>query len=319
MKLKITILFLSIYAFTFSQSDNVSYKDLGIQKKPVKIESMTYSMEDKFVTDNASDLYTFDENGSILLHEFNIYGDYASSTSEISKYQNDKIIQREVTVKNRPNFSSVMTFKYENDNLKQKTYQAKYYKNEFLFSYDKDNKLIEIKGVYNSNYSIEKYYYNQEKLYKTVIQYFNNDTISSQNMKLYIDDKVVVEYDGNDKFSKAYLKEEKSEMLLQLNHAKPLQEINKIESKIINENMSFAKFKEYLLNKSNAAYVKVIVNERCKNNENNDWIAKMGIDKMFKEERKYYTFRKITYADGTESGSTDFNIFTINELKAMFK
>ena len=319
MKLKITILFLSIYAFTFSQTDNVSYKDLGIQKKPVKIESMTYSMEDKFVTDNASDLYTFNENGSILLHEFNIYGDYASSTSEISKYENDKIMQREVTVKNRPNFNSVMTFKYENDNLKQKSYQAKYYKNEFLFSYDKDNRLIEIKGVYNSNYSIEKYYYNQEKLYKTVIQYFNNDTISSQNMKLYIDDKVVVEYDGNDKFSKAYLKEEKSEMLLQLNHTKPLQEINKIESKIINENMSFAKFKEYLLNKSNAAYVKVIVNERCKNNENNDWIAKMGIDKMFKEERKYYTFRKITYADGTESGSTDFNIFTINELKAMFK
>ncbi len=320
MKLKITILFLSIYAFTFSQTDNISYKDLGLHKKVVKVESMTYSMEDKFVTDRAGDLYRFDENGSILEHEYNVFGNYASSTSETSTYENGKIIQRDVTVKNRPNFTSNMTFKYdENGNLKQKNAQAKYYKNEFLYSYDNENKLIEIKGIYNNRYSIEKHFYKKERLYKTVIQYFNNDTVSSENIKLYIQDKVVVELDVNDKFSKAYLNDESGEMLLQLNHTNPLKEITNIESKIANENLTLAQFKEYILNKKNAPFVKIIVNEHFKNNENNDWIAKMSIDKMHNEEQTYYAFRKITYADGTESGSIDFNMFTINELKAMYK
>lgn len=320
MKLKTTLFLLIISAFSFAQTIDVSYKDLGLHKKVSKVESMTYSMEDKFVTDNASDLYMFDENGFILLHKFNIYGDYASSTSEVSKYQNNKIIQRDVTVENRPNFKSVMTFEYDNNNnLKQKKYEAKYYKNEFIYTYDKDNKLIEVKGIYNSNYSIEKYFYKKDKLYKTIIQHFNNETVSSESIKLYIDNKVVVEYDGTDKFSKAYIKDDGGDMLLQINHANPLKQIEKMELEVTKEDITLNKFKEYLLNKDNKPFVKTIVNERYKNNENNDWIAKMGIDIMFKEERKYYTFRKITYADGTESGSIDFNMFTINELKTMFK
>ncbi|WP_445720074.1 hypothetical protein [Flavobacterium sp.] len=318
MKLKFTILFISIYAFSFSQKNDVSFKDLGLHKKVIKVESMTYSMEDKMVYDTSNDIFNFDDNGAILYHEFNIYGKYESSTYEHSKYENNKLIQRDVTVKNRPNFTSFLTCKYDsNNNLKQQTQQAKYYNNDFFYTYDKKDRLIEIKGVYKNSYSIEKFYYENEKLYKTIIQYFKQDTVSSENIKLYIQEEVVVEYDVNDKFSKAYLNDENAKLLIQLNYSDPLLNIEEIESKIIKEQFSAKMLKDYLLNDDNKPFVKIIVNERFKNNEHNDWIAKVGVDKMHREEQIYYTFRKITYADGIESGSTDFDIFLVNELKTM--
>ena len=95
MKLKITILFLSIYAFTFSQTDNVSYKDLGIQKKPVKIESMTYSMEDKFITDSryGEPYYHISymlDNGEVVVEDVSAQEYYRTRTGQIFYFSRSK-------------------------------------------------------------------------------------------------------------------------------------------------------------------------------------------------------------------------------------
>ena len=67
---------------SFAQKTEVNYKDLGFTKKIKKVESYTYSFEDKWVTDKSSDVYEFDEKGNIINHAYFVYGKYASETFE---------------------------------------------------------------------------------------------------------------------------------------------------------------------------------------------------------------------------------------------
>ena len=102
------LLFIPIFFFckiTIGQIPEVNYKDLGFTQKIKKVESYTYSLDDKWVTDKSSDVYEFDEKGNITHHEFLIYGKYASATSENSTYENGLLVSR--LVEPRPTSSAV--------------------------------------------------------------------------------------------------------------------------------------------------------------------------------------------------------------------
>lgn len=316
MKKYSTILLTCLNFIAFAQQPEVSYQDLGFTKKIRKVETFSYSMEDKMVTDKSSDSYDFDEQGNILHHEYHVYGKYASSTSENSMYENGLLVKREILVKNQPNFNATLTFQYDKKkNLIQKTYQSAQYKNVFHFSYDKQNQLSEIKGIYAKNHSVEKFYYKNGRLVKSVEEYFSKDTVQSKTIKLYINKKPVIEYYSNDAFLKAYLEDEKEHIMLQMNYPEPIQNVNGIGTEIQYDELTVAQLKEGLMNERNQPYRKIEVKEILKQNDSNDWIAKAGIDTRYNQ-YTYYVFRKITYADGSVSGSTDFDIFTVNELKS---
>lgn len=316
MKKYITLLCIGFSFLSYAQQPDVNYKDLGFTRKIKKVESFSYAMEDKSVTDKSSDSYEFDENGNIIHHEYHVFGKYASATSENSTYDNGLLVKREILVKNRPGFNAILTYQYDKkNNLIKKTYQSSQYKNDFLFSYDKSNKLAEIKGIYANNYSVEKFYYEKEKLLKSVTQFFSKDTVQSETIKLYIDEKPALEYYSNDTFLKAYLEDDNEFIMLQMNYPEPIQNMNGIESEIKYEELSNEQLKENFFNDRNEIYRKIDVREVLKQNQNNDWIAKAGVDNRYNK-YTYYVFRKITYADGSISGSTEFNIFLVNELKS---
>lgn len=317
MKQIFSFYILLIATFIYAQQPEVSYKDLGFTKKIKKVETFTYSMEDKMVLDRSSDSYIFDENGNITNHEYHVYGKYASSTSENSIYENGLLVKREILVKDRPNFDAIITFQYDKKkNLVKKNYQSKLYKNDFIFSYDNKNQLIEIKGIYANNYSVEKFYYQKERLVKSINQYFSKDSIQSETIKLYIDDKVVIECNAKNKLFIAYLNEDLKNMVLKMNYPEPIQNLNGIETEITFEELSVFKLKEGLLNDRNKPFRLIEANEVKKQNEHKDWIAQAGVYFRHKKNENYYSFRKITYADGSVSGSTDFDIFTVNELNS---
>ena len=93
-------------------------------------------------------------------------------------------------------------------------------------------------------------------------------------------------------------------------------EKNGIETEITFEELSVFKLKEGLLNDRNKPFRLIEANEVKKQNEHKDWIAQAGVYFRHKKNENYYSFRKITYADGSVSGSTDFDIFTVNELNS---
>ena len=314
---KLIILFLLNSAISlFAQQPEVTFKDLGFTKKVKKVETYSYSLEDKMVIDKSSDSYDFDDNGNIIHHEYHIFGKYASSTSESSEFVNGTLIKRETLVENRPNFNSVLTYEYDKKVLVKKIYKSALFKNDFFFKYNKNGQLAEIKGVYANNYSIEEFFYNDKVLYKSVVKYFSKeDKIQSETIKLYLNDEVVLECKQGDSFFTAYLKDKKQNIELKMNLPDPIQMVNGIETEIKYEEITLQTLRENLLNDRNKPYRKIEVNEVLEQNEHNDWIVKAGIDNRYNN-YEYFIFRKITYADGTVSGSTDFNIFKVNQLKS---
>lgn len=314
------LLFIPIFLFckiTFAQIPEVNYKDLGFTQKIKKVESYTYSLEDKWVTDKSSDVYEFDEKGNITHHEFLIYGKYASATSENSTYENGLLVKREILVKNRPNFNAIITYKYDkNKNLIQKKYKSSQYENDFIFSYNSNNKLAEIKGIYAKNHSVEKFYYEDDKLLKSINQYFAKDSVLSETITLYIDEEKVIECNPKNNYLIAYLKEHTENRVLKMNYPNPMENIKGIESEIKQEGLTVKQLRENFLNNRNEPYRLVEANEKQQLNDKNDWIVQLGTYYRYKEFEKYYTFRKITYADGTTSGGIDFDISKVNELNA---
>lgn len=316
MKKLIILFLLNSTISLFAQQPEVSFKDLGFAKKVKKVETYSYSLEDKMVIDKSSDSYDFDENGNIIHHEYHIFGKYASSTSENSTYKNGLLVKREILVKNRPNFNAILTYEYDKaKNLIKKTYKSAQFKNDFLFYYDEKNRLTEIKGIYANNYSVEKFHYHKEKLVKSVNQYFTVDnTIQSETIKLYIDEKVVLEHYSLDKFLKAYVKNNEENIIFQMNVPELNRKISEIEMEIRYKKLNNERLKDWIMNDQNQPYRKIEIEEIFKNNANNDWIVKADIDNRFGRNINYI-FRKITYADGSVSGSIDFDIFSVNELK----
>lgn len=317
MKKIIILILLSNTISIFAQQPEVSFKDLGFTKKVKKIETNSYSFEDKMVEDKSSDSYDLDENGNIMHHEYHIFGKYASSTSENSTYKNGVLVKREILVKNRPNFNAILTYEYDKaKNLIKKTYKSSQFKNDFLFSYDEKNRLTGIKGIYANNYSVEKFHYHKGKLVKSVNQYFTADNVvQSETIKLYIDEEVVLEHYSKDKFFKAYVMNNKENIFLLMNLPDLDKKISEIEMEIRYKNLNIERLKDWIMNDKNASYREIEAKEIFINNANNDWIVKADIDNRFGENISYI-FRKITYADGSVSGSTDFDIFTVNELKS---
>ena len=311
---------LIIYFFSlvsFAQKPEVNYKDLGFTQKIKKVESYTYSLEDKFVTDKSSDVYEFDEKGNIINHAYFVYGKYASETFENSTYENELLVKREILVKNRPNFNAIITYKYDkNKNLIQKKYKSSQYENDFIFSYDSNNKLAEIKGIYAKNHSVEKFYYEDGKLFKSINQYFAKDSVLSETITLYLEEKKVIECNPKNEYLIAYLNEETENWVLKMNYPNPIENINGIESEIKYDGLTIKQLKENLLNERNQPFRFVEAKEIQQLNDKNDWIIKAGTYYRYKQQENYYTHRKITYADGTISGSVDFDIFKVNELKA---
>lgn len=302
---------------SFAQKTEVNYKDLGFTKKIKKVESYTYSFEDKWVTDKSSDVYEFDEKGNIINHAYFVYGKYASETFENSTYENELLVKREILVKNRPNFNAIITYKYDkNKNLIQKKYKSSQYENDFIFSYDSNNKLAEINGIYAKNHSVEKFYYKDGKLFKSINQYFAKDSVLSETISLYIDEKKVMEYNSKNEYLIAYLNEETENWVLKMNYPNPIENINGIESEIKYDGLTIKQLKENLLNERNQPFRLVEAKEMLQLNDKNDCIVKAGKYYRYKQHENYYTFRKITYDDGTTSGSIDFDILKVNEMNA---
>ena len=312
------LLFIPIFFFckiTIGQIPEVNHKDLGFTRKIKKVESYTYSFEDKFVTDKSSDVFEFDEKGNILTHAYFVYGKYASETFEKSTLEKGLLVKREVLVKNRPNFNAVITYKYDKKkNLIQKKYKSNQYENDFIFSYNSNNKLAEIKGIYAKNHSVEKFYYDKGKLIKSINQYFEKDSVLSETITLYIDEKKVIECNPKNEYLIAYLNEETENTVLKMNYPNPIENSNGIESEIQYDGLTIKQLKENLFSEINQQYRLVEAKEIQQLNDQNDWIVRAGTYYRYKEQENYYTFRKITYADGITSGSINFDILKVNEM-----
>ena len=318
MKKILLILFLLFQGFVFAQIPKITYQDFDFKKQVSKTETILFNLEDKVVIDNRIEEQFFNDAGKIAYIKTTYYSDNLV-TKKNYIYKNNLLIETVYLNSKRKDFTSKNKYTYTSDNkFSTINIDTKGYNSSYNISYNKHNNIEQIFGKFSSNYEYENYVYNnQNELWKTESSYYTADTVSIVSGELYIKDKMVANYSSTEDKIMFYTTSQNSSEIIEL----PLKP-NRLANEFLNlcdlvndKRMTQEEFRNLILSIKDA---KIITQDYYKLNENNDWIVKCSFDTSSPEAKQFY-FRKITYADGTESGSIDFNIAAVNEFNALLK
>uniref|UniRef100_UPI00404AA9B2 hypothetical protein n=1 Tax=Flavobacterium sp. TaxID=239 RepID=UPI00404AA9B2 len=318
MKNTFLLLALFLLGIVFSQIPKITYQDFGYQKQVLKTETILFNMEDKVVIDNRIEEQNFDKLGNSI-DIGTVYFSDNLGTKKDYVYKNNLLIKTTDSNSQRKYFTTITNYTYTSDN-KFSTINSKTdgYKSSYNVSYNKQNRIDQIFGKFPSNYQYEKYIYKENnELWKKETSYYTADTVSIIAGELYIKDVLVSDCSSTQDKIMFYTTSENSSETIEL-----LLKPNRVANEFLNlcdlvkdKEMSQEEFRNLILSIKD---IKIITQDYYKQNENKDWIVKYSFDTSNPEAKQFY-FKKITYADGTISGSIDFDIFTVNELKAMYK
>lgn len=277
--------------------------------KPVKyVKIATYSATEKGWDPAMSQVISFNEDDQLIQEYMRIFGKFASETAHNYVY-NGKMLDSINTLTTSANFNIksdintdvkgriisekakgfyadyTRTYEYNNDGTIKAitTNHASGTYNWTNFTYENGalNLVTQVEGKTYEGSPINYFLYNNDKLFATWNDSDNDLTLSPTDYRHY------------------QLK----------NHSTPLataQELKKLF--ITNEKAYQAEIKSI----SNEA---VFVHEQGDSkNEQGDWTKKMTKTLNFGQEQKRYSFREIVYADGTTSGSTDFDYLFFKKM-----
>lgn len=315
--LSISILF--IFQSFWAQIPEITYQDFGYQRKVAKVEIVLYDVQDKLVLDNQKEEFIFNDDGTIKSIKTTDFSDNSTFLKEY--FYKEKLLTSILeTHSKRKEFTTKINFIFNNENDFSKIiYDKKDYKDVYAIFYNKDKSIQEIHGQFQNSYQYEKYEYDENKvLWKKELAYYEKDTVSLNSAELYIDNKIAADFSSSKQYLKFYTYSDKSHEIsrLKINNAdKVANEFLNLADMVDQKNMTTSDFRTLILGIKD---VKVITKETFLKNEFGDWIINYYYDNLYSEITQYY-FKKITYADGTISGDTEFDIFKVNEVKALVK
>ncbi len=318
MKKIFFVLTLFFQGFVFAQIPKITYQDFDYYKQVSKVETMLFNFEDKVVIDNRIEEQFFDKSGNIIEINTICFSDNLGTQKKYT-YKDNLLVKIVETNSERKDFTTKTNYAYTSDN-KFSTINSNTdgYNSSYIVSYNKQKNIDQIFGKFSSNYQYEKYMYtNENELWKTESSYYTADTVSTVSEELYIKDKMVANCSSTQDKIMFYTTSQNSSEIIEL----PLKP-NRLANEFLNlcdlvndKKMSQEEFRNLILSIKDA---KIITQDYYKLNENNDWIVKCSFETSNPEAKQFY-FRKITYTDGTESGSIDFNISTVNEFNTLLK
>ena len=309
---------LFVQGLVFAQIPEVTYQDFEYHKQVSKVETMLFNFEDKVIIDNRIEEQFFDKSGNIIEINTICFSDNLGTQKKYS-YKDNLLIKIVEANSERKDFTTKTNYTYTSDN-KFSTINSNTdgYNSSYIVSYNKQKNIDQIFGKFSSNYQYEKYMYtNENELWKTELSYYTADTVSIVSEELYINDKMVANCSSTQDKIMFYTTSQNSSEIIEL-----LLKPNRLANEFLNlcdlvndKKMPQEEFRNLILSIKDA---KIITQDYYKLNGNNDWIVKCSFETSNPEAKQFY-FRKITYADGTESGSIDFNIAAVNEFNALLK
>lgn len=320
MKKRILLLILIIQGIVFAQIPHVTFKDFDYQKQVLKVETIKYDFEDNVVREDRIEIQNFNSLGNAE----DIKTTYFSNKMVIEKkymYKNNLLVETIDSNSNRKNFTTYTNFSYTLENqidlILTKTND---FKTIFSITYNgKKNKQIdEIFGKFGANYQYDKFYYNlNNKLWVRDLNVYVSDTISMNSKELFIDDKSVANCISNNNTIVFNTRSKNASEVIELN-LKP----NRVHNEFLNlsdivkeKKMNQEEYRTLILSLND---IKIKTQNYYLLNEHNDWIVQCSFKPSNPKKKQYY-FRKITYSDGTISGSNEFSISTINEFNSLLK
>jgi hypothetical protein len=284
-----------------------NYSDFGFIN-PVKHVEIAYYEADSLNTNlKMQEFYSFNKEGNITQKFTRILGKYGSETAKNYSYTNG-ILDSINTYASAKNFNSIYKLFY-NDNMKL------------------------IKGVATGVYTnyTDTYNYDESGLISSVVRMHENGSKQkSRFIKKYnfVEDRHTSKdgkeettayiYDENELYASFIVGSQK----ITFYNIPPLgKDIEQSTTEdlftfIVDfralKNKNYPLYKTQMRNFSDKSTVLFNILEE-ENNAKDEWIKRLHLDNSFGQNKKSFVFRKLIYADGTESGSADFD----NNFKKM--
>lgn len=311
MKKIIVLLFVINVFKTYSQKTNdclippqTHWKSFGFKKQVKQVNIAYYKVDSISYKPTMIEVYSFNKEGFIIQKYFKIFGKYASETATNYEYNNG-LLDSINTYASSVNFNNKQKLHY-NTNQKLTKIVANGKFSNFTDTYTYKNGLVN---------SIERSYSNGGRM----TTYFNHNKNYSRIKETSVNGKITESYtvyDGTEKFASFYLGREPIVTFYKAYHHNDLDiEVNenalnyalKMRKLKEQEPNSFVKLMGELQGKPTTRTIFTIPAES--RNETGDWIKRLQIDKQYNMHIRRLVFKKLIYADGSESGSTNFDVF----------
>lgn len=312
MQFKVTLFLLLVGFFVKAQNyyhispPKTYWQSYGFQKQPDHAKIAYYKSDSLGYEPVMTEVYSFNKEGHIIQKYTRIYGKFASESAKNYFYKNG-VLDSTTTKASAENFNSSQKMHYDaKGNLIKITSTGKYATYTDTFTYDDDG-LIQTMTRRNATGS------------KTFLEFVHKNNYiketTTEKSGRIIESCYV--YEGDDIFAKFTITKKQ-----RITFYDKIQRIE-YELEAIENPFEYAMKMRTAYQKNNKALAETFQKTASKivfdipaeaRNEQGDWIKRIQFDRRFGSQKRM-VFQYLKYADGTESGSTDFDLIFDMKVK----
>lgn len=319
MKRTLTYLFSLICFFAQAQESphleppKTHWQSYGFQKQVEQVGIGYYKNDSLGYEPTMLEVYTFNKDGYLIQKYNRIFGKYASETANNYVYDNG-VLDSINTIASASNFSSKQKLHYnQSGGLESITASGTYTNFTDDFSWDDGGRVI----------NIERKYQNGGK--KEAV--FNAKSNYVQDKQTDLKGKITEHYhiyDGDKLFASVEINELSVVTFYDAWHRSDFK--IEVEKDALNYTLKWRNLKNKdpekfdqeiaeLIDKPTSTIIFEIPAET--KNDDGDWIKRLEIDNGFFGAERRLVFKTLVYSDGTQSGSTEYDLIFENRVSQM--
>ncbi len=279
------------------------YKSLGFQKPVKQVGIGYYKADDKGYEPKMLEVYTFNDEHQLVQKYIRIFGQYGSETVHNYTYADGKLDSIS-TLASAANFNSEQKLHYaDNGQLAKITATGKYANYTDTYAYNGDDALASIERKHQNGTTMTANFNRAQNYVTQKTAPAQGET--TESFFIYDGDKLFASFTAGqpivtfyDTYHRADFQTELKDD--QLAYALKLRDLKSADFDAFKQQISDLRGQP-----QSTTFFDIPVEAT---NMTGDWIKRLQVDRRFAEPEKRFVFKKLVYADGTESGSTDFDL-----------
>lgn len=315
MKFIVTLLFIIIgFGLKAQEAEHLSppktyWQSYGFQKQPNFAKIAYYKSDSLGYEPVMAEVISFNKDGKLIQKYTRIFGKYASETAHNYVYKNG-VLDSVNTLASAKNFNATQKLHYDANGLLQKVTATGVYTNfTDTYTYDHNGMVSSIDRKYQNGGGKQAFFDHQQNI--VTEKQSNTKGAITETIFVYDGDTVLASFIKGrpkvtlfDSYRRIHFETEVKE-----NAMAYLLDLRKLKQ----ENLQAFRDKIGVLRGKKMSTITFDIPAQASNMEG-DWTKRLQLDKRFGVQRRL-VFRQLKYADGTESGSTDFDLIFEHKIK----
>ncbi|MFV0605725.1 MAG: hypothetical protein ACK5NK_07790 [Niabella sp.] len=317
MKYSLSIFFiLTVFTVRAQFHEHISppktyWQSYDFQKQLEYSQTVYYKSDSQGYEPKMVKIVSFNKEGYIIQEYSRILGKFGSETAHNYVYTNGALDSIN-TVASAKNFNTTQKFHYNEKGVLQKIVSTGVYANYTeSYTYDDNGMVLSIVRKHQKGGGNHVTYDHR----KNIVTEIQINTKGDSTIQLYV-------YDGDDLVA-FFKKEDKPQITFYDDYRRiyfrtevkedPLEYILKMR-RLKQENQK--EFNNQIADIMGAATSKILFDIPAESrNADGDWIRRLQVDRRFSKGERRLAFQKLKYADGSTSGSTDFDLIFDSKVK----